>query len=98
MYATCFTLLTGAQMDQLINEVVVIDVEPLYVYLGRLVEFSEKTITLKDADVHDLRDSMTTRERYVLDARHDGVTPNRKLVYIRQDQIISISALQDVVE
>ena len=85
-------------MDQLINEVVVIDVEPLYVYLGRLTAVDDKTITLRDADVHDLRDSTTTRERYILDARHDGVTPNRKRVFIRQDQVISVSVLKDVIE
>ena len=53
---------------------------------------------LEDADVHDLRDSKTTRELYVLDTRLHGVHSNRKRVFVDREQITSISALDDVME
>ncbi len=85
-------------MEELIEHVVVVDVESLYVYIGKLTAVSDKTITLEDVDVHDLRDSKTTRERYVLDSRCHGVRANRARVYIQQQQVVSVSALDDVLE
>ena len=85
-------------MEELINEIVVLDVESPYVYIGRLIAVSDKTVTLEDADVHDLRDSETTRERYILDSRIHGVGANRQRVMVRLEQVVSLSALRDVVE
>ena len=76
----------------------VVDVESMFVFLGRLKELREKTIVLKQADVHDLRDSTTTREAYVREARVHGIQPNRNKVLIRLEQVVSISPLEDVIE
>lgn len=85
-------------MEELINKVVVVDVESPYVFVGTLITVTEKTLTLDHADVHDLRDSNTTRERYLLDSRRDGVRANRHRVYIHQRQVVSVSELDDVIE
>ncbi|MCH2200347.1 MAG: hypothetical protein MK102_00135 [Fuerstiella sp.] len=85
-------------MEQFIDQDVVIDVESQYVFLGRLVSLTPGWLTLKHADVHDLRDSKTTRELYVLDSRTDGIRVNRKEVLIPTDQIVSVSRLDDVTE
>jgi hypothetical protein len=53
---------------------------------------------LADADVHDLRDSETTRELYVLSSARDGIRRNRTEVTVRWDAILSISALDSVVD
>ncbi|MEQ9407873.1 MAG: hypothetical protein RIK87_09095 [Fuerstiella sp.] len=85
-------------MQEFLNQTVVIDVESLFVFVGTLTDISEQTVTLRDVDVHDLRDSKTTRERYVLDSRRDGVRVNRRRVQILRQQVVSISALEDVLE
>lgn len=85
-------------MQQFIGEDVVIDVESQYVFLGRLTDVRPGWVTLRQADVHDLRDSKTTRELYVLDSRTDGIRVNRKEVVLPSDQIVSISLLEDVIE
>jgi len=56
-------------VEELLGKVVVIDVESPFVYVGKLFEIREKSLVLKQADAHDLRDSTTTREIYVRDAR-----------------------------
>ncbi|MEI7700299.1 MAG: hypothetical protein WCK86_10910 [Planctomycetia bacterium] len=84
-------------MEELLGKVVVIDVESPFVFVGKLVEVREKSLVLKQADVHDLRDSTTTREIYVRDARVHGIQANRKTVYVRIDQIVSVSHLDDVI-
>ena len=85
-------------MEDFIGKQVVVDVESPFVYLGRLHAILEKTVVLKSADVHDLRDSTTTREIYVREARVHGIQPNRKTVHIRLDKLVSISPLEDVIE
>jgi hypothetical protein len=84
-------------VDSYAGQNVVIDVESMYVFLGKLTEVSEKTLTLKNADVHDLRDSTTTREAYVREARLHGIQPNRDRVLLQRQQVVSISLLADVI-
>ena len=84
-------------MEQFIGQDIVIDVEAQYVFLGRLKEVQSDWVVLKQADVHDLRDSKTTRELYVLDSRTDGIRVNRKSVMVPVDQIVSVSLLDDVI-
>jgi len=84
-------------MEQFIGQDIVIDVEAQYVFLGRLKEVQPDWVVLKQADVHDLRDSKTTRELYVLDSRTDGIRVNRKRVIVPVDQIVSVSLLDDVI-
>lgn len=83
-------------MHEFLNQNVVVDVESLFVYLGQLSEISDKSLTLLNADVHDLRDSNTTRERYILDSKLHGIRTNRERVQIQMTQVVSISALADV--
>jgi len=84
-------------MNEMLGREVVIDVASMYVYLGRLTGGDEKFVVLEDADAHDLRDTTTTREEYVLAARRHGVSPNRARVYVRAAEIVSVSALDDVI-
>lgn len=85
-------------MEEFIGKQVVVDVESPFVYLGRLHAINDKTLVLKAADVHDMRDSTTTREVYVREARVHGIQPNRKTVYIRLEKVVSLSPVDDVIE
>lgn len=84
-------------LEKLIGHAVVLDVSSMYVYVGTLVAFNDRSFVLEDADVHDLRDTSTTRELYVVDAKRHGVQANRQLVYVRTEQVVSISLLDDVI-
>lgn len=85
-------------LDQFLGRAVVLDVASRYVYLGTLVSQARSWLELTDADVHDLRDTTTTRELYVLDAKRHGISANRKRVLVRREEIVSVSAMDDVVE
>jgi hypothetical protein len=88
----------STQLQQLVGRVVVLDVQAQYVYVGLLREFDHRYLVLADADVHDLRDTTTTRDLYVLAARRHGVNVNRREVLVNRDQVVSLSALKDVLE
>jgi hypothetical protein len=79
------------------GQVVVLDPSSHYVYLGTLVHWDALYLHLEDADVHDLRDTKTTREVYVVEARRLGVSSDRQRVMVRIADIVSVSALQDVI-
>jgi hypothetical protein len=80
-----------------IGRQVVLDMESPFVILGTLRQLHEKYLYLAEADVHDLRDTSTTRDLYVLDSRKHGVNINRKEVVVPRGQIVSLSLLEDVV-
>ena len=79
------------------DRIVVLDPNSPYIYLGTLVAWDPLYLHLKDADVHDLRDTKTTREMYLVEARRLGVNSNRKHVMVRISDVVSISALDDVI-
>lgn len=83
-------------LETLIGREVVVDVASPYVYLGRLTGYDHKYVILEQADVHDMRDSTTTRENYIVDSRRYGIRANREKVYVRVGDIVSVSALDDV--
>jgi len=89
---------TADAVDALLGQNVVLDAVSLYAIVGRLAGRDERYFILEDADVHDLRDTPTTRERYVLDSRLHGIRISRRHLLVRRDEIVSISALDDVVE
>lgn len=85
------------QFEHLFGQEVVLDLSSPYVYLGRLVERQGDFLLLSDADVHDLRDTATTREKYVLAARGHGINANRRWAWVSRSQIVGISRLDDIV-
>ena len=83
---------------ELIGRQVVIDADGLYIFLGTLTGQDSHYLILEDADVHDLRDTATSRELYVLESRRHGIRVNRRRVLIRRDEVVSLSALDDVLD
>ncbi|HEV3436438.1 MAG TPA: hypothetical protein VG122_03700, partial [Gemmata sp.] len=59
-------------LDEFLDCKVVLDLASSYVCLGRFVRYDENYLELKNADLHDLRDTETTRELYVADSVATG--------------------------
>ena len=84
--------------DEYLNQKVVVDLSSPFVCLGTLTRLDEHFLELKNADLHDLRDTDTTRELYVAESVATGIKRNRKRVLIRRSEVIAISKLEDVVD
>src|SRR5579884_4244152 len=94
-----FAFSAGAVMIQeLIGEKVVIDLRETYVVLGTLLRVDEHFLELRNADLHDLRDTDTTREQYVVESQATGIKRNRKRLLLVRAEMIAISRLADVVD
>jgi len=84
-------------LARLLDRTVVLDTAGPIVYLGVLKEVSEVGFWLEHADVHDCRDGHASKELYLIEARRDGVTPNRRRVFVMGSTVLSVSALDELV-
>lgn len=83
---------------ELVGQAVVLDLASPFVYVGRLAGQQGEYLLLEDADAHDLRDTSTTRERYVQDTREHGIRANRRRVWVALREVVGVSALSDVLD
>lgn len=85
------------QIETLVGIEVVLDMGTPFVAMGTLVSVDEDFLVLREADLHDLRDTATTREKYVLDSHEHGIRPNRQQVWVNRREVVAVSRLADVV-
>lgn len=85
-------------LDQWLDDVVVIDLRSPYVCLGRLAALDGEYLDVRDADLHDLRDSLTNRETYIYDSIRLGIRRNRARVLVRRDEVVAVTRLADISE
>lgn len=85
-------------LEALVGKDVVIDLRSPFVCLGTLDKFDELHFLLKDADLHDLRDTETSRENYVAASRMTGIKRNRKRVILVRADVVAITRFEDIVD
>ena len=83
-------------LDEFLGEKVVIDLKSPFVCLGTLSRVEDHFLELKGADLHDLRDTDTSRENYVAASVMTGIKRNRKKVVLFRSDVVAISRLADV--
>ncbi len=85
-------------LEEFVGAKVVIDFGSEFVALGTLKRFDGQFLELKNADLHDLRDTDSTRENYVFASVRTGIKRNRKKVIVSRANVVAISLLEDVAE
>jgi hypothetical protein len=85
-------------LDELVGQKIVADLTSQYVCLGTLVRFDDHFLELKNADLHDLRDTETSRENYVAASCATGLKRNRKRVMLSRQDVVALSRMEDVVD
>lgn len=82
----------------LVGQVVVLDLASSYVCIGELDGLDDQYFRVRDADLHDFRDSAATRETYVYDSVRLGIRRNRKQVLIRRSEVVAVTRFADIAE
>jgi hypothetical protein len=85
-------------LDEFLKREVVIDFRSEYVCLGTLVRYDDVVLELRNADLHDLRDTDTSRENYVASSLATGIKRNRKRILVFRTEIVAISRLDEVAD
>jgi small nuclear ribonucleoprotein (snRNP)-like protein len=87
----------AVMLEEMIGQKIVVDLRSEFVCLGTLVRIDEHFLELRNADLHDLRDTDTTRENYVAESHATGIKRNRKRVLLLRAEMVAIARLEDVV-
>jgi hypothetical protein len=85
-------------LDEFLGQKVVVDLRSPFVCLGVLHAIGDRYLEMRNADLHDLRDTDTSRENYVAASQATGVKRNRKRVLVAREEVVAISLLEDVVD
>ena len=85
-------------LQELLGRKVVVDLRSPYVCLGTLEQFDDHFLVLRNADLHDLRDTDTNRELYVAQSVATGIKRNRKRVLLVRADVVAVARLDDVVD
>jgi small nuclear ribonucleoprotein (snRNP)-like protein len=85
-------------LEALVGQVVVVDLKSTYVCLGTFVAYDDQYLEVRDADLHDFRDSTATREVYTYDSARLGIRRNRARTLIRRDEVVAIGRFDEIAE
>ena len=85
-------------LEEYLGQRVIIDFRSEYVVLGTLSRLDADLLEIKNADLHDLRDTDTNRENYVAQSIFTGLKRNRRKVIVFRSEVVAISLLEDVVD
>ena len=87
----------GEPWAELVGSEILVDTDTGFVIIGKLEDARAGSLSLAEADVHDMRDSSVTKEVYALEAMKYGVRSNRKRVHVRMARVVCVSLLEDVI-
>jgi hypothetical protein len=85
-------------LEELLGQVVVVDLRSHFVCLGTLQRVHELYLEMTDADLHDLRDTRTSRENYIAASLATGIKRNRRRLLLVRGDIVAVSRAEDVVD
>jgi hypothetical protein len=85
-------------LEEMIGEKIVLDLRSEYVCLGTLASVGDHFLELKNVDLHDLRDTDTTRENYIAEAIIIGIQRTRRRILLNRNEVVAIALLADVVD
>lgn len=84
-------------LKSLIGRQVVLDTAGPITFLGTLLEVRPDGFWLETADLRDKSEGHVTKERYIWEAKEQGIRSNRRKLFVFAHVVISASSLEDVV-
>lgn len=86
------------ELKEFVGRQIVVDTSTPILYIGELESIDDYFMTIKNCDVHDVSEGVSTKEVYCIEARKHGVKMNRLRVKVRMALVVSVSLLDDVIE
>lgn len=77
-----------------LGKLVVADLDEFFLVIGTLREAGPDHLLFTDVDLHDQRESNSTKEVYALESRTIGVRVNRTQVAVPRRRLVAISLLE----
>ena len=83
-------------LTPLIGRQLVLDTAGPILYLGTLEAVTAGGLWLTDADVRDQRSGHASKDFYIVETKLHGIQINRAKVYVCRSTVLSVTALDDV--
>ncbi len=83
-------------LEEFVNGKVVVDLRSPYVCIGTLVRIDADWLELRNVDLHDFRDTDTSRENYVAASHATGIKRNRKRVLVARADVVAVTRFDDI--
>jgi hypothetical protein len=84
------------ELQRFLKQRIVLDTQASWLYIGILEEVTHHCAVLSDVDVHDNSATPTSKEVYIMESKVTGGIPNRDLVYVNLNVVVSFSPLESV--
>jgi hypothetical protein len=75
---------------------IVLDTNSSWTYIGTLEEVTDHCAILSEVDVHDNKDTPSSKEMYIWQSSTSGIKANRNRAFINLDFAVSFSLLEDI--
>lgn len=86
------------ELAEYVGHEVVLDTRGELIYIGKLAVVRDWFLELHHADVHDLQETRTSKELYIMESAKHGIRTNRDKVLVRKREVVSLSKLSDVTQ
>jgi small nuclear ribonucleoprotein (snRNP)-like protein len=86
-----------SEVKDFLGKEVVIDTDSRWLYVGTLKKIDKGFLALQNVDAHDLTDTASTRDEYLVNVKTHGLVINRKTVILNREKLIGLSLLEDII-
>ncbi len=85
-------------LKEYLNKAVVLDTDSHWLYIGTLKAIEKDCYLMENVDAHDLRETTTSRDNYLIGVKTHGLVINRKMVKVCKEKVMGISELENILE
>lgn len=85
-------------LKEYLNKIVVLDTDSHWLYIGTLKAIEKDCCLIENVDAHDLRETTTSRDNYLIGVKTHGLLINRKAVKVHKEKVVGVSRLEDILE
>ncbi|HIE43465.1 MAG TPA: hypothetical protein EYP78_01540 [Candidatus Omnitrophica bacterium] len=84
------------EIKQFLDKVIAVDTDSRWLYVGTLKGIGKGFLVLEDVDAHDLTETPSTRDEYLIAMKNNGLVVNRRRVVVNRERVVGLSLFQDV--
>ena len=86
----------GKSIEYFLDKIVVVDTDTHWLYVGTLKKIEKEFLILENVDAHNMTESRSTRDEYLVAMKTNGLVINRKQVAVMRGKVVGLSLFGDI--
>jgi hypothetical protein len=83
--------------ETLISELVVVNTDSRFSYIGMVEEVTERGVRLSQVTVYDADESRVQLEEYLIESVAVAPTVTRAVIWVAHNRVVAVSKMKDIV-